>query len=839
MSLFILPDYMLESERTQQLLSFMESDTQHFYDYMDWLYRYISVDEPTSDYIDDAGKFIGLETLKFKYTEENKSKTIRNLFSLIKYLGSSKAVRIILMTYSLDIELKYLWTNDFITYEEKDITDIIYPYGKKHYLSSYMLNRIRLIKTIIEEFDDPPINLLDSINLDDHLNYYKSSFSRLYEEIVEDETRGQVYKTKRGSYQKSIHLADLDNDLGSGCQDYRMSIDVNSNVDCQGKAQFLGDSEILRYPIFVGAENSNILLNPDDLTQSNWIKTQAVVELSNNRILGHVLSKIQSTGSGCVVSDEIENVEIDGYGGLQFKIKKGNVDIYKVKICWAPFPTTYTEIQVTFSTKDVVVDNGTIINIDWVKDDEVYVQWRWSSFVLTEFYKIEIFYGLQNGEYGYIGALQVEKEYPRIYLGPKGDPVGSGVTTFAKIKEMPIKFFIRVVVNTLFKYDTEVNQTVFSWGDGTNGLHLFYDKTSHTFDLTWVNGYDVRILQSNSFGSELNEGFITIDMAVDLEGSPPDQNGGKLWINKVLKAGAWSGVPDDYGSGLNNVVIGGVFGSGIVGNYIIESITVYEYTDSQFDVDTDLIYKLIIFSYPQKSYCDWVDIELGNWNKFEKYIHMDPGFHIYGTLWEFRKKSGIFSENDYLKLTEPKVNAVDKFFMTNDLYSNVKADMNRMKMVQQVFLYECKLDIEINSEPSGWKQVFGDVWIWVNGEVSLATYKSDSGLKSDEGRISDATVVSILGEFDLVYFGSGATYSNSIIHDVENPIFVASGIVSVQESERIYDLLVYCDVQDFDFFNEIVVKNALNEVLFYVIMPRVEKTGDKIYIRIRMHYGGE
>lgn len=379
MSLFILPDYMLESERTQQLLVFMESDIQHFYDYVDWLYQYISIDYAESDYVDDAGKFLGLESLKFRYSEENKAKSIKNLYGLIKFLGSSRALRTILMTYSLDIELKYLWTDDFITYTEGEITDIIYPYGKKHYLSSYLLNRVKLTGTIIEETSSPIVNLVSSEDFGNYIIYEKNEFIRLYETYVIDEERDSVYQMQRGANEAIIIIPALGNDLGPTYKDFRVSIDVKSNIDLKVRCNLLGGRNWWGYPPWVsGSPLNNRIWSFDDLTDDYlWDFVNATTELVSDRILGNILHKITSLGSGCSVKQTIvPDFSTDGMG-MQFKLKKGNADNYYIRYHDDVREEDITKIKVTFSTKTIVgYSDEVFIDVLWVHDDEVLVKWK-------------------------------------------------------------------------------------------------------------------------------------------------------------------------------------------------------------------------------------------------------------------------------------------------------------------------------------------------------------------------------------------------------------------------------------------------------------------------------
>lgn len=845
MSLFLVPRRFLESERVQDLVSFMESDVEEFYDMIDYLYDWISVDEADEDYIQDVARFLGSDTLKFKYSEENQAKWLKNYISLIKYLGSSRTINTILMTYSFPVEMKYLWTNDFVTYTEYAITDILYGYGQLKYLSSYLLIRF-LMEDTFDATTASGTNYVTS-DLNDYTQWDKSWQLRVNEEVVDDGVKGTSLQFRAGELQDRTYIVDTDLVLETQAE-YSSLISIYCDEGLE--IRFFAFTEEMPYgfPVEIFEEYINLEANPEDM--SAWGASGAVGSATNDYVMGHRLSKVTLSASGGFVHDSIVFAGADYLKSYQVIVRKGTDDFAWVEIFDSSSTASMGMVSIEWdagSGTSLIVASGTGILLDsvWLDDNTVEIYAVTASVTASHDHVVRL-KGNTNGSYQYFTAVAAYDKWDSYPFIDGTSPV----VNISKTLDLPEMFVFKFKCRPWFRY-SRTSYFMTWYIDGTHNFMVFFRSNGAKIEVWYKDGISNRYMQSEQFDDgtsydDINSNII-ICGAIRLD----QQTGQRYFVIvegvKQAEATSFSGIPDTMISSFETLSIGNRNDADQV-NSALESLEIWDWDGSdlgtinnEVDFDAAVASLTSLLEYPSRKNLSWGTATASGWTDFSTELLVDAGTYVYGLGWEIKKSSGSAMGASTLLLADPSVTkTADKVLMETELYDNLSADVDRFRMVHQVFNYESQIGLNFNTLPYGWENLFGDVWVWKNSTYMRTTFTMDSGLYLDDlGLTADQTIESVLARFDRVYFGCEAGEVEGSITDVANPIFNKTGVVTVDTSNFIYTLEVYVESESFTFINEVAIRDQYSNVLLYLIHPKIQKTGDKIYWIFKMDFSAE
>jgi len=872
-NLFLLPRRFLKSERVESLLDFLKSDVDGFFDQVDDFYSYISIDKLDEEYIKDVGQFMGMETLKFKYSEENQAKAIKNYYALLKYMGGIKAIKMILMTYSFNVEFKYLWTNDFETYVEHDITDVIYGYQREKYLSSYFLVRFGLSKTFYASFTDSVDELLRSSDLGDNTYYYDSPELRTFEGDVTDSEKGTVYGFRKGYvYNDRIEIWDTGNNLDSNIKAL-MKLDLKGDQAIKYRVKTVSP-DLSSFPHAFWHDYSNEVSNPENLVSSSWTKINGLVASDPSMtILGFSLTQLTCDGT----SDPQVYQDVSGLTANQRKVasiilKNGNLTDQDsiLYVIANTSSVTVAQVKIEWDTNSVTAVTGELIRGIWLDSDSVMIQVEVVAHATDTDYRFRVDpadTGVSDGDYIYATACLLS-DNDQLGWFPY---LSSGFTV--EHNEVPVELRNKITIDIEFKPEFSYDQDsqhcrIFGWrtsalSDDSNALVLYYHNTSHTFYLFFRNDESSTYpsLGGSSFQFDDGTSYIKLNqwirVVATLDLSTGSVTTGSQMYTVAQETGdfnrddSWGATINEMTNDFVNAELGrdpGTSTSNAKFKGYIRKFDLYDgvFTDVCTDeggLDTVLSGMQKIYSHYNEQVSGWSDDTIaGEWSD-ESEVTLDlekvGNARMFGI--EFRKSDDTdFTTSDNVYAVSPSLDLQEQATLLEDeLYLNLRSDVERLMMVDQIFLFESKLVMDFKSSPVGWENLFGNVWIWKNSQYMRTSYTSDSGLVSDTtGLLSDSEISSVLSEFDQVSFGSEAFPAQYAVQDVLDPFVTLTGTLTIDTDFKIYNLEVYLKGETFEYVNEMVIKDDLGNILFYVVFPNWFKTGDKMVFSITMDYSG-
>ena len=856
MSIFFLPKKIMDSERVQELISFMNSDIQGFYDYMEYLYSYISVDEADSDYIQDISSFLGLETLKFKYSEANEAKAIKNYYGLVKYIGGVRPFNIVLATYKVNVELKYLWTNDFVFFEELDITDILYGQDKKKYLTSVLIVRF-ILQFLVQKTFDVVSNLVDSSDLDDYIEYYKTSFFRINEQLIVDPIKGSgVMSFQPTQYAKSVYIFDLDNVFTDIYMAYLAGLSINSSVALKVRGfNFL--ETLSEYPKQIFQGTTNLVSDPEDLTTANWTEVNATATLSDLYYDGKRFTKVSNDGAASrFVYQSYTDAWTTTTPSFSVILRKGSSignttrfkiynltnpgDVFNIIIDWDNYPNA-----------PGIADAGILHGYDWKDSETLELRVICDVIALNDDLRIYC-YASDNataGEYTYWTAVQAEDlPYSTPYVnGSRSD------VNIDKAFQLPPsgKFTIDMIIEPWFIYDTAILHHSFLWRiDAAHFFQVRYVPSVDKFLVGWMDGGTTRYLYSQQFDdglsfTKLNQRLrIIVSIDISIGGIT---TGSRLIVipqesGAIFEDISWSGIIDVLSSTFPTHSIGHESSANYVDSqYEYERIyddTLVGVITSNEDADALLAVKTQLFEYPSRSYSSWQDISASFWQDFLQSVEEPLGYLTKGIGWEMKKSDGSqFAGTEVIKAFDPiwKKN-YQNVLMESELYLNLKADLNRFKMSQQILDYQCRLALTFSKNTTGWYEIYDDIWVWIDVSKIGTLILADSGFIADDNLVADYVPGEDLENFFKCKFGAEASEPGGSVQDVAAVIISKDGVVTLNVDLKSYKLQIYLEDETFDYVSEMAVRDSLDEVFLYFIFPIIEKTGDKIYFNIDLDF---
>lgn len=854
MANFFLPERFL-SDRTTDLVNWMEGDLQGFYDYIDWLYSYISIDSAVQDYIDDVAEFLGIGTLKTRYAEENQVKFIKNFFGIVKYLGSIKSIYNVLRSYSFSTELKYLWTDDWATYQEFDVTDLDYNAGKPLYLSSILLIRL-LLGGLFSKVLTPITDYLASTDFFDHTDYYQDMSLQSYMSKVYDSAVAQnVYTSRAGRDKDGIYVVDIANTFGGTGSNpayfgiWHCSYSVRCSAPMKVRSFLVG--EVISTSLFPArcfGTCVNKATSPNDLTGTSWTKVNASSVLETSYVYGNRITTLYRNGvsSSAGVKKTLTGVVGSGIP-FQCLVRKGTGGTFRYRVYDNTAVAVRGSISVNWATGSSIIANGaTDLRTFWVDATTLWISGVANAVIPANNNTLEALIDVTSSGLGssvLLTAMQYELgTYSKPFLAGTRVPYAS-----TRLWQMPTRFTLQLRFSSWFPYSSSSTKTLLCWRyDATHFLKVYYDPSTDKFTVSYSDGTATAYLTSRVYAtSDPLRSFHELVLVIDTSSSAT--SAGKLYTKRYGELSfteddsAWDVAPDIRVREYLNAYLG----ANVATEYAdseVESVRVYDGLATLAEMNAEFPVLLTLFEYPRRSNSPWRNVTGTAWVSGTDVIS-DP-FPFYPKALGIEGHpigSAEFSTESLKLLPVSFTKNFDKALMETELYQSLQADVDRFRMVHQVFNYQAKLSVSVLARPFGWEEINPvGIWLWKNETYFRTSFLSDTGLKADEGWTSDSVLSSVLDTFFKCKFGKGAIdHRDSLTPDVVNTLFSVDGDVTIDINASVYELNVFIEAQTFTFVNEMSVEDSVGNVLFYLTFPNIEKTGSKIYFYIRLDYSSE
>jgi hypothetical protein len=352
---------------------------------------------------------------------------------------------------------------------------------------------------------------------------------------------------------------------------------------------------------FVGQAYTNLVVDPLDLTTSNWTKTNSTVTDSGETINGEILWKVTSIGGTQLLSCA-SIVPTANIGVYTFILRKGTADIYSVDFNSAVYNDAIT---ITFSTKTVLTAAGaTLLKEEWIDNTTVRVYIKTST--LSAINHILRFFNTETtaGDLVYISQPQFIDNTTTMFPFYDGTKPADVIN---KTFTMPDKFTI-VWEGTPKMALTAGTVKIWSWYvSGTQRMYI--GLTGGVFQLIWEDNDLLSFMNSDAFNGgaygDLNQ---RLKVILSFDGSSGDINGSRLVViplesGMISEKTAFNVSPEIRSTTFQTLSIGNDGLGGAQADSNIESLRIYDglFTDPiTSNADADAIFGKEGILFPQE-----------------------------------------------------------------------------------------------------------------------------------------------------------------------------------------------------------------------------------------------